>query len=138
PILRTVLRGVAIVPLLDSVAAGIFGGFLVQRLGKRERQPVAVSVPRDRHIERFAGVTDALKAAILKRARLPAGAPNYVEMAVARVEGATHRARQEAAGQRHRRALWHAVHDAAEDEHRGATAPGEVQQVSGERAPTRA
>src|ERR1051326_30477 len=92
PIFRAVLGGVAVVPLFDAVTAGVFGGFPVERLRKRECQAVALSVPGDRYIERFASATDALEAAVLERAGLPAGAAHDVEMAVARVERAAHRA----------------------------------------------
>src|SRR5437667_6114535 len=86
PIFRPVLRGVAIVPLFDAVATGLLGGFLVERLSESERESVAVNVPGDRHIERLAGVTDALKTAVLKRAGLPPGAADDIKMAVARIE----------------------------------------------------
>ena len=129
------MRGVTIIPLFDSVAANIFGGFFFQRLGKRERQPVAVSVPGDRHVQWLAGVADALQTPVLEGAGLPTGAADHVEMAVARVECAAHRARQESSRQRNRGALRHAVHNVTEDEHHGATAPGEMQQLTAQQAP---
>src|SRR5436190_18080023 len=115
PIFRAVLRGVTIIPLFDSVATQVFGRFLVERLRKRECESVAVSVPGDRHIERFAGETNALEAAILQRARLPPGAADHVEMTVSRIERTAHRTRQKTSGQRDRGALRNAVHDVAED-----------------------
>src|SRR5439155_18164348 len=92
PVFRAVLRGVAIVPLLERVAANVLGGFLVERLSEGHRQSVAVNVPFDRHIQGLACVTDPLKTAILQRARLPTGAADHGEMAVARTERAAHRA----------------------------------------------
>src|SRR5207237_4252769 len=86
PVFRAVLRSVAIVPLLDAVAARVLGRFLVERLSEGKRESVAVGVPLHRHVERFAGVTNALEAAVLERAGLPAGAANDVDMAVARIE----------------------------------------------------
>ena len=121
--------------MFETVAANVLGGFLLERLSEGEGQSFGVNVPGDRHLERFAGVTDALKTAVLERAGLPAGAADNVEMAVAPIERAAHRSRQEASWQRDRRPLRHVVHDIAADEHRHAAAPGEVQHVPGERAP---
>src|SRR5882672_3574357 len=68
PILRAILRGVAVIPLRDAEAAGVIGCGGFEWCAERDRQPVAVRVPGDGQLDRLAGEAHALQRAVARGA----------------------------------------------------------------------
>ena len=85
-VLRSVLRGVTIVPLFQPITFHVAGKFAVERFGESQAQTIFVDVKFDWHAQLFARVANPFKAAVPQRAGLPAGAAHDIEMAVAQVE----------------------------------------------------
>ena len=108
-----------------------------ERQREGQQDAVLVGVKRGRKLDRLARVAHALKAAVGRRVRAPAGHPGDVELAVLGVEPAAVHAREKLAGQGDGRALGLAVDLLAQHEEMRARSEGEVEQAGPASGPNR-